>query len=605
MVAIPLCPQPAVDVVVTLQTAASNDTVTVLDVNIDDGSGDNASHHDLDSQDEENNDITDLEANHGLADLLSDPDNILESCNKCMSNGKSRRASLTTPSVYKDVVVVGNGPSGIVLSYFLAGNWPYYNGCGESINEMLHYRLLAASSATKNPQNSSIVEQDLRFLAQGLEGRSTNPVALLFDILNHPDADLGLELPSLLEWQNNPKHAVEHVVLGKGPPGGAWQLMDGNVLTISLGCWMELPQMNFREWEATQEARCVRDSRASVASVAQYYCDYVLAHRLEQYFVSNSEITEVTRIPCSSAGLPTICDNLPADLQLDAAEEPTRKVRRHTISEIPVNSQNGRELRKRNRTLWHVKGYTRDPANGGRKKDFSYLTKHLVLATGSSDSPNILNVPGEHLDFVLHSLKHLEQLITSGQLNQDSDPVLIVGAGLSAADAIIAARFHSIPVIHVFRRTVDDKNLIFKQLPENMYPEYHKVYQMMQDPSSYDEYKAFEQHVIAEIRPDRRVKLMGPLSCGVVKVSHIVICIGSHPDLSFLRGIERNLGVHPGLPIDCKRNPIAIDVSTHESVREPGLFAVGPLVGENFVRFLQGGALAITNHLNQSKKLPC
>lgn len=92
-----------------------------------------------------------------------------------------------------------------------------------------------------------------------------------------------------------------------------------------------------------------------------------------------------------------------------------------------------------------MQGFTRDPRDLGRRKEFSYLTKNLVLATGSSDSPNILNVPGEHLDYVLHSLKHLEQLIASGQLNQDSDPILVVGAGLSAADAIIAARFHSIP----------------------------------------------------------------------------------------------------------------------------------------------------------------
>lgn len=99
----------------------------------------------------------------------------------------------------------------------------------------------------------------------------------------------------------------------------------------------------------------------------------------------------------------------------------------------------------RNRALFHVQGFTRDPRDLGRRKEFSYLTKNLVLATGSSDSPNILNVPGEHLDYVLHSLKHLEQLIASGQLNQDSDPILVVGAGLSAADAIIAARFHSIP----------------------------------------------------------------------------------------------------------------------------------------------------------------
>jgi len=181
-------------------------------------------------------------------------------------------------------------------------------------------------------------------------------------------------------------------------------------------------------------------------------------------------------------------------------------------------------------------------------------------------------------------------------------------------------------VIHVYRRNVDDKNLIFRQLPGNMYPEYHKVYQMMQYPVGYEGYKVHEHHVVAEILPNRRVRLSGPLSCGTVKViccvhnimhniiilpnsckqlntycfyqvSYVVICIGSHPDLSFLGNIQKNIGIHPGMPIDCKRNPVAINTSTHESVRQPGLYALGPLVGENFVRFLQGGALAITNHL--------
>lgn len=52
------------------------------------------------------------------------------------------------------------------------------------------------------------------------------------------------------------------------------------------------------------------------------------------------------------------------------------------------------------------------------------------------------------------------------------DPVLIVGAGLSAADAVLSARFRSLPIIHVFRRS---NVSLDKTLPENMYPEYHKV----------------------------------------------------------------------------------------------------------------------------------
>lgn len=64
----------------------------------------------------------------------------------------------------------------------------------------------------------------MSFLAEGLEGRSPNPVALLFDALCRPDADLGVDNPSLLEWKFEKEHAIDHVVLGKGKAGGAWQV---------------------------------------------------------------------------------------------------------------------------------------------------------------------------------------------------------------------------------------------------------------------------------------------------------------------------------------------------------------------------------------------
>ena len=70
-------------------------------------------------------------------------------------------------------------------------------------------------------------------------------------------------------------------------------------------------------------------------------------------------------------------------------------------------------------------------------------------------------------------------------------------------------------------------------------------------------------------------------------MSYIAVCIGSHPDLSFLppeMKLDCNLGIIPGVPVDCKSNPVAIDTASHECIREPGLFALGPVAGENFVR---------------------
>jgi len=114
----------------------------------------------------------------------------------------------------KDFVIIGNGPSGISLSYMLSGNLPYYTG--QSQDDMLHSRL------TVDP-DLSLVEQDLEFLADGLEGRSNNPVSLLLDCLQRPQADLGLDLEPLLSWRSEPAAGSNHVVLGRGKPGGVWQ----------------------------------------------------------------------------------------------------------------------------------------------------------------------------------------------------------------------------------------------------------------------------------------------------------------------------------------------------------------------------------------------
>lgn len=65
-----------------------------------------------------------------------------------------------------------------------------------------------------------------------------------------------------------------------------------------------------------------------------------------------------------------------------------------------------------------------------------------------------------------------------------------------------------------------------------------------------------------------------------------------------------SLGEDSTKPIDCKTNPIAVDKFTNEiqRVNVKGLYAMGPLVGDNFIRFIPGGALAITAALNKSKR---
>ncbi|XP_022235453.1 oxidative stress-induced growth inhibitor 2-like [Limulus polyphemus] len=90
---------------------------------------------------------------------------------------------------------------------------------------------------------------DLQHLSEGLEGRSKNPVSVLFDALLRPEADFGLDFPSVVRWEHHPEQKIGHVVLGKGPAGGSWQKMETSTLTISQGSWMELPGLTIKEWE--------------------------------------------------------------------------------------------------------------------------------------------------------------------------------------------------------------------------------------------------------------------------------------------------------------------------------------------------------------------
>lgn len=89
-----------------------------------------------------------------------------------------------------------------------------------------------------------------------------------------------------------------------------------------------------------------------------------------------------------------------------------------------------------------------------------------------------------------------------------------------------------------------------------------------------------------------------------LQIAAAAVLIGSQPDLSFLPPKLRNLGIDVNKPVDCKANPLMIEPFSYRCVRAPpGLYALGPLVGDNFVRFLQGGAIAIASHIYKENSL--
>lgn len=63
-------------------------------------------------------------------------------------------------------------------------------------------------------------------------------------------------------------------------------------------------------------------------------------------------------------------------------------------------------------------------------------------------------------------------------------------------------------------------------------------------------------------------------------------------------------GIDPKKPVDGRSNPIAIDKSTHELLNAPkGVYALGPLTADNFIRFIPGGALALVANIHKESKM--
>ena len=333
----------------------------------------------------------------------------------------------------------------------------------------------------------------------------------------------------------------------------------------------------FREQKGYDGKSEFRANRASAYEIRNYYSQYVDAKGLRPYFRNRSLVTSVSRV-CSC---PVVVDCESGEEEFDP----------NICSRYPL--------------VWEVSGIreSNDPDTGKpTMENFCYQASSVVLANGAFDLPNALNVQGEERPYILHSLPELDNRIRRGMIPNNGDPVVVIGAGLSAADAIHRAVSANIPVVHIFRQRGHDPLAVFRQLPPALYPEYDTVHKLMRSSegdSADGRYRSYPTASIVEFTANNEVilRLDDTDERVVFRASFVVVLIGSRPNLSFLRGDERKIGRVPGVLIDGKRNPVDVDAFTYQSMRRPGLYAVGPLVGDNFVRFLRGGAVGVAAHI--------
>ena len=344
---------------------------------------------------------------------------------------------------------------------------------------------------------------------------------------------------------------------------------------------MELPDFSFKKFKKESDNKSETceyltiTERATANDVRDYYQFYVKKKKLEKYLLSYATVTNVRKI----------------------------------VSLFSTYNSTNNEL-------WEVSGFVQ--SNNEQKYEFRYLCKHLIVAVGAAGLYNELNVKGENSNFVLHTIHDLEDKIKTQMSYLKKYPLLIIGAGLSAADSILLAQKYRIKVVHVIRRSVFDKNIVYPKLPKIMYPEYHSIYAKMVEykqnssrtSKTNENYILYDEHCIKRFNANHTCIIEPNVmfeddfeSQKEIKFSFVCLLIGQKINLDFIEpDICNKLAYNSKQPINIKDNPISINPYTYETSNFKNLYAMGPLIGDNFVRFGIAGALGITNHLWKGKK---
>lgn len=465
-----------------------------------------------------------------------------------------------------------------------------------------------------------------------MEGRSNNPVALLFDSLNHPGADVGNALPSSLEWRYDLSKARSHMVLGKQDPGGCWSNMADSLLTLSHSDWLELPVLSYQHWrkqvELSASVKNHHDIRTTAGSVGRYYSSYVQRMDISSSFVSNVIVTSLEHFDLRPENLsngrevdlkrkvkfrlpqakrlpeqPELdeavdsCPGSPSSVSSSVSDEsessedsgccgcPCARYSAMSIADSPPNC-NGQP------SSWMLRGWC-----ARSSKHFTLCAKTVVLACGTNDRQNVLGVPGEDLLFVKNEFCVKE----IAQLSDQSKPVVVIGAGLSAADAILALLEKKIPVAHVFRKKATEVANLYMRLSPNIYPEYTHVFALVTGKTVHPCYQRYPEHVIKRFDRSKKCQLenLDNSKKITLECSMVFVMVGGLADLSFLSPKIPVRGVDPQNPlIHSTHNPLSVDPYSFAIDGVDNMYAIGSLVGDNFVRFVLGSALGVVNHLN-------
>ncbi|KPJ09824.1 Oxidative stress-induced growth inhibitor 1 [Papilio machaon] len=538
-------------------------------------------------------------------------------------NMKACQHTLSDDVIYKEVVVIGNGPSGLVTSYMLAGNVPYLKrNIPEDlpIDEMLRARL----SNLQPGQN--LLETDLMELAEGLEGRSHNPIPLLMDNLLRPCADLDIDADSLIEWKYDVDKQVEHVVLGRGQPGGSWHSFPPALRTLSPAAWLALPPHRTAHPPHTPHSP---HSRLTARALANYCRRYVRVNNLQRFFHCGVTVTSVTRCARGGGG---VGGARPAPPQLVPAQHPSASPEVSNSSDPALVVGSGlsaadavRSLRVR-RPVLHA--HRNPPAALARLSPTAYPDYweiYKMMCDGPNEKHHNYTPYPDHVVVDVtpldpdtndkYSLKRVTLLdLNNNQTTQVTVSLIVVLIGSRPDLFFLQTNFNinDMEIKKCIKCNNEKENGKIEENQKQCFFKNHWLYfksvlgQSIQScKSRYLNYTEINGNTDNKCNNTNCDKIED--GSENFKYDTIIYtdsdklkceCQTTNPYSSGL-----GFGIDPSKPVDGRSNPVAIDKSTHELLNAPkGVYALGPLTGDNFIRFIPGGALAIVSHIHKEMK---
>jgi len=198
-----------------------------------------------------------------------------------------------------DTVIVGNGPSALILSFILHGNIPYYDIATPHPDPILNQKL------QKTPCLLDIDIDDLtaHFSASRISySTQALPVNVLLDTLLRPLADTNpSQCGSCVEWRYEPERSGEHVVLGNtanaggqwadNPIAGSW-----DIGALSYAEMLSLPGYSLLEQLRMHSEKPIEEfHRPSRREIAEYLKVYPAMVGIEDSIHTNSNVDGVIR----------------------------------------------------------------------------------------------------------------------------------------------------------------------------------------------------------------------------------------------------------------------------------------------------------------------